>query len=112
LNVTRTQASFSILSFLQKLQLSLFSFSVGFGGINKLNRELALELRSYKNRNQILDKTCALWFLYLCKLQTLPHLGRLWLSIERTFNKKNKLKKEEKDKYLNGLFIPPKLSPF
>jgi hypothetical protein len=27
--------SFSILSFLQKLQLSLFSFSVGFGGINK-----------------------------------------------------------------------------
>jgi predicted RNase H-like nuclease (RuvC/YqgF family) len=44
----------------------------------------------------------------LCKLQTLPHLGRLCLSIERTFNKNNKLKKEEKDKYLNGLFIPPK----
>ena len=76
--------------------------------VDFVNRELALELRSYKNRNQILDKTCALWFLYLCKLQTLPHLGRLCLSIVRTFNKKNKLKKEEKGQYLNGLFIPPK----
>lgn len=64
---------------------------------------MALELRSYKKRNEIPDKTCALWFLYLSNLQTLPHLGRLWIYIDRTFNKKNKLKNEEKDEYLNGL---------
>jgi hypothetical protein len=44
--------------------------------VDFVNRELALELRSYKNRNQILDKTCALcienyvffYFVFLAKV--------------------------------------------
>ena len=76
--------------------------------IDNVTRKLVLELRQYKKKNQIPDKTCALWLFHLCKLDTLPHLGRLWLSIERMFNKKNKLKSEEKETYLNGKFTPPK----
>ena len=47
--------------------------------IDMVTRKLILELRVYKNRNKITDKTFAVWVKYLCNLPTLPHLGIVWL---------------------------------
>ncbi|CAC5376944.1 unnamed protein product [Mytilus coruscus] len=86
----------------EKWLLNPEEINVGF-----VSRKLIFDLRHYKRRNNITDKTCRLWIKHICKLESIPHLGRLWLNIDRMFNKKNKMKLEERDNFLNGEYQPP-----
>ncbi|CAC5409986.1 unnamed protein product [Mytilus coruscus] len=86
----------------EKWLLNPEEINVGF-----VSRKLIFELRHYKRRNNVTDKTCGLWIKHICKLESIPHLGSLWLNIDRMFNKKNKMKLEERDDFLNGEYQPP-----
>ncbi|CAG2222467.1 unnamed protein product [Mytilus edulis] len=86
----------------EKWLLNPEEINVGF-----LSRKLIFELRHYKRRNNITDKTCGLWIKHICKLESIPHLGSLWLNIDRMFNKKTNMKLEERVNFLNGAYQPP-----
>ncbi|CAC5367585.1 unnamed protein product [Mytilus coruscus] len=86
----------------EKWLLNPEEINVGF-----VSKKLIFELRHYKRRNNVTDKTFGLWIKHICELESIPHLGSLWLNIHRIFNKKkNKLKLEERDDFLNGEYQP------
>ncbi|CAC5406237.1 unnamed protein product [Mytilus coruscus] len=102
INTTTLKGLLCEKDYTEKWLLNPEEINVGF-----VSRKLIFELRHYKRRNNVTDKTCGLWIKHICKLESVPHLGSLWLNIDRMFNRKNKMKLEERDNFLNGEYQPP-----